>query len=222
MHTNTIEFVRPGRATHAWVARTVAELKGGDPLAPVTLVVPNYYAGRQIRWTLAAAGGYVNVRSMLLGDLAEQVVGVDTSVQDPLTPVLEQSAVRKATGCAGGVLAPVAPHPALHQTLLQLFLELRRSEARIERPHSAMAQAALAAFDTFERLIGPYADRTSLRTRAAQQLLASTSKPPALAELGALVVVLPVRLDPADVCLLAAAAGWVPVRSAFATFDDDE
>ena len=71
---STIEFVRPGRATHAWVARTVAELKGGDPLSPVTLVVPNYYAGRQIRWTLAAAGGYVNVRSMLLGDLAEQVV----------------------------------------------------------------------------------------------------------------------------------------------------
>src|SRR6266481_7187055 len=79
MHTNTIEFVRPGRATHAWVARTVAELKGGDPLAPVTLVVPNYYAGRQIRWTLAMAGGYVNVRSMLLGDLAEQIVGVDAT-----------------------------------------------------------------------------------------------------------------------------------------------
>src|SRR5207244_3047653 len=54
---STIEFVRPGRASHAWIASTVGELKGGDPLAPVTLVVPNYYAGRQIRWTLAAQGG---------------------------------------------------------------------------------------------------------------------------------------------------------------------
>ena len=65
---STIEFVRPGRSTHVWIASTVRELKGGDPLAPVTLVVPNYYAGRQIRWALAAEGGYVNVRSMLLGD----------------------------------------------------------------------------------------------------------------------------------------------------------
>src|SRR5260370_2789096 len=166
MHTNTIEFVRPGRATHAWVARTVAELKGGDPLAPVTLVVPNHHAGRQIRWTLAMAGGYVNVRSMLLGDLAEQIVGVDTTAQEPLTPVLEQSAVRKATCLTGGVLAPVAHHPALHQTLLQLFRELRRSETQLDSPPSAMAEAALAAFNTFERLIHPYADRTTLRTRA--------------------------------------------------------
>src|SRR6266550_966687 len=103
---STIEFVRPGRATHAWVARVVTELKNGDPLAPVTLVVPNDYAGRQIRWTLAAAGGYVNVRSMLLGDLAEQIVGLGTSGQDPLTPVLEQSAVREAIRRTGGVLAP--------------------------------------------------------------------------------------------------------------------
>src|SRR5438128_943190 len=91
---STIEFVRPGRATHVWIASTVRELKGGDPLAPVTLVVPNYYAGRQIRWTLAGEGGYVNVRSMLLGDVAEQIVGVETGGQHPLSPVLEQSAVR--------------------------------------------------------------------------------------------------------------------------------
>src|ERR1700716_3618156 len=121
MHTNTIEFVRPGRATHAWVARTVPEPKGGDPLAPVTLVVPIYYAGRQIRWTLAASGGYVNVRSMLLGDLAEQIVGLDTGGLEPLTPVLEQSAVHEATRRTAGVLAPVCHHPALHHTLLQLF-----------------------------------------------------------------------------------------------------
>src|SRR6266851_232939 len=103
-NNSTIEFVRPGRATHAWVAQAVEELKAGDPLAPVTLIVPNYYAGRQIRWTLARAGGYVNVRSMLLGDLAEQIVGLDSGAQDPLTPVLEQSAVREAIRRTGVVL----------------------------------------------------------------------------------------------------------------------
>src|SRR5260370_25499996 len=104
-NNTTIEFVRSGRATDVWVAHRVAELKAGDPLAPVTLVVPNYYAGRQIRWTLAGDGGYVNVRSMLLGDLAEQIVGVDTGAQDPLTPVLEQSAVREAIRRTGGDFA---------------------------------------------------------------------------------------------------------------------
>src|SRR5438874_4746620 len=125
-HNHTIEFVRPGRATHAWVARTVVELKHGDPFAPVTLIVPNYYAGRQIRWSLAAGGGYVNVRSMLLGDLAEQVVGVRTNTLEPLTPVLEQRAVREAARRTGGVLTPVAHHPALHESGLGLFRELSR------------------------------------------------------------------------------------------------
>src|SRR3979411_2822192 len=119
------------------------------------------------------AGGYVNVRSMLLGDLAEQIVGVDTTAQEPLTPVLEQSAVRQATHQMGGGLAPVAHHPALHQPLLQLFRELRRSETRIEWPPSAMAEAAFAAFDTFESLIHPYVDRTSLRTQAGRRILAA-------------------------------------------------
>jgi len=220
--TCTIEFVRPGITTHTWVQRTVAEVKGGDPLAPATLIVPNYYAGRQIRWTLASAGGYVNVRSMLLGDLAEQVLGAAAVDQVPLTPVLEQSAVRKAASLAGGALAPVAHHPALHLTLLRLFRELRRSELRIADPPSAMAAAALDAFDHFECLIEPYADRTTIRKRAAQLLTSDTSIPSVLRELGALLVVLPSRLDPADIELLVAAARWIPIRVAAAAFGDDE
>ena len=205
-----------------WVARTVAKLKGGDPFSPVSLIVPNYYSGRQIRWTLASNGGYVNVRSILLGDLAEQVLGIAMTAQRPLTPVLEQSAVREAARRTGGVLAPVAHHPALHQSLLQLFRELRRSQAQIERPPSAMARAAVAAFHTFEDLTRPFIDRTSLRAQAADHLMKAATMPSALRELGALIVVLPSRLDPADVQLLATAARWVPVRSAFATYDDDE
>src|SRR3981081_2905615 len=123
VHARVKRQLSRGHATHAWVAKAVEELKAGDPLAPVTLVVPNYYAGRQIRWTMAAAGGYVNVRSVLLGDLAEQVVGLDTGARDPRPPVREQRAVREAGRRTGSVLAPVAHHAALHRTLLQLFRE---------------------------------------------------------------------------------------------------
>src|SRR5437762_7995697 len=104
---HTIEFIRPGRATHAWVVGTVQELKSDDALSPVALVVPNYYAGRQIRWALAQNGGYLNVRSILLGDLAQQVLGLEGTPPNPLTPVLEQSAVRVATRRAGGCWRPL-------------------------------------------------------------------------------------------------------------------
>src|SRR2546429_19710 len=117
MIATSIEHVRPGRTAHEWVVRTVAELKGADPFAPVTLIAPNYYAGRQARWALGRAGGYVNVRSMLLGDIATQIAGPVGSIQ-PLTPVLEESAIRAAIRKVGGVLAPVAHHRSLHQTLL--------------------------------------------------------------------------------------------------------
>ncbi|SRR6266545_4491412 len=151
--TSTLQRVRPGRSTHEWVGRTVAELKVDDPFAPVTLLAPNYYAGRQTRWSLARAGGYVNVRSMLIGDLAEQIVGHEASGVEPLTPVLEESAVRAAVRQVGGSFAQVAHHRALHQSLLQLFRELRRSELSIEHPPSEMARAAVLAFRAYERLI---------------------------------------------------------------------
>jgi ATP-dependent helicase/nuclease subunit B len=213
----TIERIRPGRAAHAWVIRTVEDLKGSDPFAPVTLIAPNYYAGRQARWALAGAGGYVNVRSMLLGDIATQIAGPAESIQ-PLTPVLEESAIRAAVRKVGGVLAPVAHHRALHQALLLLFRELRRLEIHIETPHSAMAAAALQAYAEFQRLIEPFNDRTRIRKRATDRLLNATIAPRELQELGGLILFLPTRLDKADARLLAALARWTPVRAAFTQF----
>ena len=44
-----IQFVRPGQQGLEWVARSIARLKEGDPLRPITVVVPNYFAGRYVR-----------------------------------------------------------------------------------------------------------------------------------------------------------------------------
>ena len=214
--------VRPGHTAQEWVRRTVAELKGDDPLRPVTLVAPNYYAGRQARWVLARDGGYLNVRSMLLSDVATQVVSGLPGQEQPLTPVLEESAVRAAIHRFGGVLSPLAHHRTLHQTLLQLFRELRRQEVVFEGPVSEMARAALDTFVIFRELIGRYADRTRLRERATERLVSSQAIPRELVELGAFVVFLTPRLDPVDGRLLAALARWAPVRAAFAEFDDGD
>src|SRR3984893_4260736 len=188
-----IHQVRPGRTAQDGVQRTFAELKGDDPLGPVTLIAPNYYAGRQARWVLARSGGYINVRSMLLSDLATQVVAGLPGQEQPLTPVIEESAVRAAIHRFGGVLSPLAHHRTLHQTLLQLFRELRRQEVVFEGPVSEMARAALDTFVLFRQLIGRYADRTRLRERATERLVSSRAIPRELVELGAFVVLLTPR-----------------------------
>ena len=218
----TIERVRPGRTAQEWVRRSVAELKGDDALAPVTLIAPNYYAGRQTRWALARADGYLNVRSMLLTDVAAQIAGLEVDGVEPLTPVLEESAVRAAITEVGGVLASVAHHRSLHQVLLQLFRDIRRLEVTIEAPQSDMARAALQTYAVFERLIEPYADRTSIRRRATRRLQLATSTPRELVELGGVILYLPTRLDAVDARLLAALAKWIPLRAAFAWFGAED
>ena len=83
--------------------------------APVTLIAPNYYAGRQARWVLARDGGYLNVRSLLLSDVATQVLSGPPGGAQPLTPVLEESAVRardsplRRRACAARAPPHVAP-----------------------------------------------------------------------------------------------------------------
>ena len=43
--TSTVERVRPGKTTQQWAVCTVADLKGGDALTPVTLIAPTITPG---------------------------------------------------------------------------------------------------------------------------------------------------------------------------------
>src|SRR6266568_1316488 len=74
-----------------------------------------------------------------------QVVSGLPAQEQPLTPVLEESAVRAAIHRFGGVLSPLAHHRTLHQTLLQLFRELRRQEVVFEGPVSEMTSTRSSA-----------------------------------------------------------------------------
>jgi hypothetical protein len=103
-----------------------------------------------------------------------------------------------------------------------LFRELRRQDATIAEPPNEMARAALQAFAAFQRIIAPYADRTRVRQRATDRLLGSDTMPRELVELGALVLLVPPRLDPVDARLLAAIARWARLHTGFAEFDDSD
>ncbi|MHB8618362.1 MAG: PD-(D/E)XK nuclease family protein [Chloroflexota bacterium] len=221
-----IEMARPGLSAVAWVGGVARDLKGSDPLAPVTVLAPNMFAGRQVRWHLARQGGYVNLQAMRLGELAARLALAGEPLRPALTAVLEGSALRRAIGMAGGPLAALDPHPALHQALLGLFRELRRQEVDVDavaaRSSEPMAIAALHAYRAYRHLTRDYDDPTSVRRRAAAVLAGARSIPRELAELGPLVLWLPTRLDPADARLLAAAARWVPVVAGLPELDDSE
>ncbi|HEY1294390.1 MAG TPA: PD-(D/E)XK nuclease family protein [Chloroflexota bacterium] len=217
-----LSWAPPGMAAQDWVRHAIHEVKAGDPLAPVTVIVPNYYAGRQLRWALARAGGCVNVRTLLLGDVATQLLSGTVGGESPLTVVVEESAVREAVRRVGGVLTPLAHHRALHQALLHLFRELRRNNAELGASNSEMGRAAAETHRVFRELIAPFSDRTRLREVAAERLLMATEPPAPLEELGTILVHQLPRIDPADARLLASIARWTSLRAVFARFDAED
>ena len=222
-----IEYVRPGRTALAWLAQSVAELKCGDPLRPVTVIVPNYVLGRFARRHLARAGGFiqVNVRTLRMVELAANIAPPPVEGRDALDPILEASAVRAALMAADTVLTPLAHQLSVHDTLLTLFREIRRQELHIsealELQPSAAAGAALRTYQVFREKTTDHVDATELRDIAAQRLSSTCIAPRSLTEIGAVILFLPTRVDPADARLVAALARCVPVRAALAWVDDD-
>ena len=94
----------------------IRDLKVGDPLAPVSVVVPSTYAGLDLRHELGRHGS-TNVHFLILGRLAELLGAPALAAQGrrPLTPLVEAAAVRAVASEAGGSLEPVRQHPALNR-----------------------------------------------------------------------------------------------------------
>src|SRR5919109_5259210 len=68
----TLHAVRlaSGPGAHDWLLDRCRSVRGDDPLAPVTVLVPTHAMGLQLRRRLAA-DGYANIRFLTLADLAE-------------------------------------------------------------------------------------------------------------------------------------------------------
>jgi ATP-dependent helicase/nuclease subunit B len=118
----TAEGTAYGRAAVELLARQVTDLKAGDPLAPVTVLVPSNYAAISTRRALAARqGGVANVDFVTLHRLAERLA---KDARRPVSaPVLAQ-AVRTVLADEPGVFGPVAQHPATELALVRATREL--------------------------------------------------------------------------------------------------
>ena len=180
-----------GRAAADLLAAQVGAAKAGDPLAPVTVIVPATYAGISARRQLAVAG-VAGVTFLTLARLAERLGGpvLAGSGRRPVSPALVTAAVRRVLA-ERPACSPVAGHPATEEALAAAHAELRGvSGPALDR----LARSGRRASDVVtihravERLLAPaWHDEHDLIAAAADR----AGAPGVLAELGALIVHLP-------------------------------
>jgi hypothetical protein len=207
----------------------VAAAKAGEPLAPVTVVVPSNHVGVASRRLLASgslASG--SLSSGPLGSVAGAGVGLAAVTfvttfrlaellgaaslagqgkQPVSTPVLA-AAMRAELAAAPGLFAPVAEHPATESALVSTYRELRDLTPGALQALAASSDRAREVVRLHQavraRLEGQWSDEEDLLTSATATAGSSA------AELGALVVHLPQRLTQHGAQLLLALAAHVP------------
>jgi hypothetical protein len=207
-------------AAHA-LHEAVAAAKAGDPLAPVTVVVPSNHVGVASRRRLASgahgpvAGPGVGVAAVTflttyrLAELLAAAPLAATGRRPVSTPVLA-AAMRAELAAEPGLFAPVAEHPATEAALVATYRELRdcspaaldglarqgRRAAEVVRLHRAVR----------ERLAPAWSDEEDLLDAAAAVVATGGAS-----GLGTVVVHLPQRLGQHAARLLVALGQQVPV-----------
>ena len=208
-----------GAATVALI-EAVAEAKGGDPLAPVSIVVTDHGQGIRLRRRLAAGSagsagtplsGVAAINMVTLLDLARDLTAGAPQLEGrrPVSDAVVLSATRRILREEPGVFGSVAEHPALERALVSAHRQLRevhadgierlaglgKLQAALVKVHRALLRHLVPGFhDERER-----ADLATLRVGSG-----TASIPP-------LVVHLPGHLLPSERRLLAALADAVPL-----------
>ena len=197
----------PGLREALW--RLVRGVKGGDALAPVTVVGPSSYANLSLRQELGA-GGFANVRFIVPPVLAELLGGaaMARSGRRPLTSVVERVWLREVLAGATGPLASVSDHAATQASVRASFGELRQADegllARLETK-GELRRELVGLYREFRRRVGGgWYDGEDLAEAAAGAV--RSGEAPALADLGAIVFYLPRNVSPAELSLIEALA----------------
>ena len=191
---NTVERLRA----------VVTAAKDGDPLRPVTVVVPTPYAGISLRRSLGASIGLTNVRFMVMSRLAEFLGSPFLAEQGkaPLSSLMEQATIRAlAQDMADvGPLGPVALQPSLHASLGSTFRDLDRLDERgLEKLAriDSLRQQTVEWYQACRNRLDGYYTREDL-ARSAGEALRQPRATATLRDLGTIVFFLLDRLSPAE------------------------
>jgi ATP-dependent helicase/nuclease subunit B len=197
-------FLEPLDQSRQRLWSLVAELKGSDPLIPVTVAGPSTYALLSLRHALGRQG-MANVRFMLLPRLTELLGAPALAARGlrPLTPILESAAVRAAAAEALGPLESLWEHPSLHRTLGATFRELRYATAealtKLETRDEVWAEV-IRLYHRFRERAASYYDREALAQSAAEAVRAGAAR--GLDDLGAIIFYLVRDLTPGERALV--------------------
>ena len=183
----------------------VAEAKGDDTLAPVTVIGPTRYANLSLRQELGRSG-FANVRFIVLPVLSEMLgaAGMARAGRKPLTSVLEGVFVRTVLMQAGGALAPVKDHPSTLSSVRSSFRELRKVDdeilAKLEAQGGVRGELVGLYREFRRRTADTHYDSQDLAAAAASALRDGNIA--GLDDLGLIVFYLPRNLSPADAGLI--------------------
>lgn len=129
MRTHTTAY---GAEAVAKLGELVAAAKGGDPLAPVTILVRDDVAAITVRRALAAGigarRGVAAINVTTLRRLAEQLLAASGQTVPPVTSVLLTALWRRELADEPGCFAPVVEHGATVRALVRAHGELRQLE----------------------------------------------------------------------------------------------
>jgi ATP-dependent helicase/nuclease subunit B len=214
--TTVIEMVEVGArlqiAPHGVAARralaaTIDAAKGGDPLRPVTVVMPSALAAVTVRRSLAR-DGLVATELVTLPSLAPRLAATRfaASEQRSLGSLEARLLVRSALAEGDGRLSGLAPHPATLAALADTFGELRPLTATELAALSASSRRAADVVELYRahrRLVGDRADDHDVVALAATSVSEGDA---AIDDVGHVVLYLPRRLGRAELELLQALA----------------
>lgn len=195
----------------------IAAFKQGDPLAPVTVVVPTNVAGLAARRALGGRRqGIAAVVFLKLFDLAERLAGRQMAMEferRPLSDPVLSATVRSVLNTNPGLFQASARHPATEQALVRSYRDLR--ELSNEQLDTLASQSRRAADvvricrQVQDRLKGQWYDGHDL-SGLAINALKSDSLRDILHEFGPVIIHLPQRVTRSQGLLVAALSDATP------------
>jgi ATP-dependent helicase/nuclease subunit B len=164
---------QPGAAAVIALRTVLDEVRAGDPLAPVDVIVPTGIAGVTVRRAVAGESGLANVRFSALPQVAERLAARHLalsghSVSRPLTATVRSQAVRATVASADGTLARAATHRATLSLLDGLMAEL--DEVQLDPAKVARAALSANGFEVMD-LFTDYRSRVGKLVAPRQMLL---------------------------------------------------
>ena len=211
-----------GPAAYEVLASVIREAKSGDPLAPMTVVVPSHYTGLAAARAMALAPvdagtppphdrprGIAAVAFITVHDLAERLGGRRMAVagRHPVSNAVIAGAVRSVLREDPGHFAGVATHPATERALVDAYRDLSEASSAGLRALTMQSERAADVVRIHREvnhiLLPGFGNEHQLADEAVAAL---ASDPETAGRLGRVVVFLPQRLTRSQTRLLRAIA----------------